>query len=215
MTVVRTLHGAGNAPGIVPLPRDAPVDALEADAWVVRGRLILQHDRPVGAYRVALHERGLRLRPRPGTLEGLLRAAEGRAISLDVRAWWRDPTPDVFRVLSAFDADTRASIRFTCESWSLAERLRAWVPDIAAGYSVRSELQLRRFIEGRIAGEIPEVPVSVRHTLLRAADEVQALRRFSPRVTVWTVDDIARARELAGWGADEVVSNRLEVLAAL
>lgn len=215
MTVVRTLHGAGNVAVPQPLAPEAPVDVLEADAWVIRGRLVLQHDRPVSAYPVGLHQRGVRLRAKPGSLEALLAAASGRAVSLDMRAWLNDPAPDVFRALDELDVDTRASLRFTCESWSLAERLRAWLPDMPAAYSIRSEAQLRRFIEGRLAEVIPEVGVTVRHSLLHAPGEVAALRRFTPRITVWTVDDLERARALAAWGVDEVVSNRLEVLGGL
>ena len=215
MTVVRTLHGAGNVAVPTALPAEAPVDALEADAWVIRGKFVLQHDRPVGAYPLGVHARGVRFGARPGSLEALLVAASGRAITLDVRAWRNDPAPDVFRALDELDASARASVRFTCESWGLAERLRAWLPDIPMAYSIRSEAQLRRYIEGRLAEVIPEVGVAVRHSLLRAPGEVEALRRFTPRITVWTVDDLERARELAAWGVDEVVSNRLDVLGGL
>ncbi len=215
MTVVRTLHGAGNVAAPEALAPTAPVDVLEADAWVIRGRLVLQHDRPVSAYPVGLHQRGVRFRPKPGSLEALLLAASGRAVSLDMRAWLNDPAPDVFRTLDELDAPTRGSLRFTCESWGLAERLRAWLPDIPVAYSIRSEAQLRRFIEGRMAGAAPGADITLRHSLLHASGEVEALRRFTPRITVWTVDDLERARELAAWGVDEVVSNRIEVLGGL
>jgi glycerophosphoryl diester phosphodiesterase len=55
----------------------------------------------------------------------------------------------------------------------------------------------------------------VRHSLLHHAAEVEALRRRSSRVGVWTVDDVDRALELASWGVDEITSNSLSVLAAL
>lgn len=215
MTVVRTLHGAGNVAAPTALLPEAPVDVLEADAWVIRGKIVLQHDRPVSAYPVGLHQRGVRFRAKPGSLEALLAAASGRVVSLDMRSWLNDPAPDVFRALDDLAAPMRASLRFTCESWSLAERLRAWLPDIPTAYSVRSEAQLRRFIEGRMADSISEVDVTLRHSLLHAPGEVEALRRFTPRIAVWTVDDLERARELASWGVDEVVSNRLEVLGGL
>jgi glycerophosphoryl diester phosphodiesterase len=215
MTVIRTLHGAGNVRSPRPLPADAPVDALEADAWVVRGRIVLQHERPIGGLPLALHQRGVRLRPQPGTLEALLAAAGKRTLVLDVRSWVNDPAPDVFRALAQLDGAARTTITFSCEAWQLADRLRAWMPDARAAYSIRSEPQLRRFIEGRAAGTLPAADVAVRHSLLHDYAEVQALRRFTPRVSAWTVDDAARARALAAWGVDEVVSNRVEVLAAL
>jgi hypothetical protein len=57
--------------------------------------------------------------------------------------------------------------------------------------------------------------VAIRHSLLLDAPTVEALREHTPRIAAWTVDDVDRAIDLASWGVDEVVSNRLHVLNAL
>lgn len=214
MPVVRTLHRAGNRARL-PTLAGAPVDAIEADAWVVRGQVVLQHARPLGPLPISLHRRGLFLEPPRRTLEALWAKLDARvALVLDVRAWVNDPAPDVFRAVSGLPSEDNR-ISFACEAWAIADRLSAWLPQRRAAYSIRSEPQLRQYIEGRAAGALPEAPVAMRHTLLHDPSELRALRRFAPRVSVWTVDDISRARALASWGVDEIVSNRIGVLAAL
>ncbi len=214
MTVVRTLHRAGNRRAVPPLS-DLPIDAIEADAWVVRGQVVLQHARPLGGLPLSLHRRGIFLESQRRSLEGLLAQLDPRLkLVLDVRAWVNDPTPDIFTAIAHRPAEG-PTIAFSSEAWGIADRLGAWLPEHASAYSVRSEAQLRRYIEGRNAGTQAAMPVAIRHTLLRDASEVEALRRFTPRVAAWTVDDVERARALAAWGVDEIVSNRIEVLAAL
>ncbi len=215
MSVIRTLHGAGNARPFCAPTSGLPLDAIEADAWVVGGRVVLQHERPLAPLPLALHRRGFRRVPQSTTLEKLFAAVDrGHALVLDVRAWFGDPAPEIFTALASLPAPA-TSISFTCERWAIADSLRAWLPAHRTAYSIRSELQLRRFVEGRTAGSIPEVPLAVRHTLLHDAGEIAALHRFTPRISAWTVDEVARAQALAAWGVDEIVSNRIEVLAAL
>ncbi len=214
MTVTRTLHRAGNRRALPPLTTQ-PIDAIEADAWIVRGRVVLQHARPIGALPLALHRRGVYFESTRRSLDALLDELDPRLkLVLDVRAWVNDPTPDVFSALARRPAEA-ATIAFTSETWAIADRLHAWLPDHASAYSIRSELQLRRYIEGRAAGTQGAMPVAIRHTLLHDASDVGALRRFTPRIAAWTVDNVERARALAAWGVDEIVSNRIEVLAAL
>ncbi|MFN8638659.1 MAG: hypothetical protein U0360_04195 [Dehalococcoidia bacterium] len=216
MRVVRTLHGFGNAWPVMPLASDLPVDAIEADAWIVRGVAILQHARPVGALPLALHTRGLAIGRGRATLTDLLAAlAPERTLLLDLRAWFNDPAPDLYSALAQLSAGSSPDVVLTCESWGLAERLAAWMPERRIAYSVRSESQLRRYVEGRAAGALPPLGVAVRHSLLHDRGDLEALQRYAPRVAAWTVDDVARARDLAAWGVDEVVSNHIEVLAAL
>jgi hypothetical protein len=220
-TVVRTLHRAGNQRALLALAADDAVDAIEADAWVIGGRVFAHHERPLGGLKVLLHNRGVR-RPREPAVEldDLLEATAGRCtLILDVRSWWNDSTPELTAALA--DAPPEASIALTFESWGAADRARAWLPQYPVAYSVRREGQLRRYIEARIAdlqgaAVAPDaVALAIRHTLLHDRAEVQALRRFTPRIAAWTVDGVERARELASWGVDEIVSNELDVLRAL
>ena len=215
MTVVRTLHRGGNSRDLFALAADDAVDAIEADAWVIGGRIFAHHERPLPGLKVLVHNRGLR-RPRGPAIEldELLEATAGQCVLvLDVRSWWNDSTPELAALLADAPADARIALTF--ESWGAADRARAWLPAHSVAYSVRSEGQLRRYIEGRTRGAQDAVPLAARHTLLHDRAEVEALRRFTPRIAAWTVDDVGRALDLASWGVDEIVSNEIEVLRTL
>lgn len=212
---LRILHGAGNVRALLPLAHHPAVDAVEADLWVRSGRLLAHHARPLAMLPLVLDRSGLHREPRdPVDVAELLEAVGGEAeLVLDLRSWFGDPAPDLAAAL--LPLSDRSHLRVTCESWSIADRLLAWVPDLRVAYSIRSERQLRRYIGGRIAGTLPSTAVAVRHTLLHSAAEVAAIRRWSGHVGVWTVDEAARARELASWGVDALTSNELSVLSAV
>lgn len=215
MPVTRILHRGGNRRSTFATAAHPAVDALEADAWVHRDELFLHHDRPLGPLPIML--RGPRPIRRPRdltTLDELLSAVGDRVgLVLDLRSWFGDPAPDLARVL--LDMPRRERVSVTCEAWPIADRLRAWLPDLTVGYSVRSARQLRSFERGRAAGTQAPTPVAIRHTLLRDAADVARVRAAAGHVTAWTVDDVDRAIELSAWGVDAIVSNRLTVLNAL
>jgi hypothetical protein len=215
MTVTRTLHRAGNRRELFALAADESVDAIEADVWVIGGRMFAHHERPLHGLNVLVHNRGLRI-PRGPAIEfdDLLEATAGRCVLvLDVRSWWNDSTPELAALVSDAPADARLALTF--ESWGAADRARAWLPVHSVAYSVRSERQLRRYIEARTQGRQDAVPLAARHTLLHDRADVEALRRFTPRIAAWTVDDVDRALDLASWGVDEIVSNEVAVLRAV
>ena len=215
MPVTRVLHSGGNFRHLHPLAAHPAVDAIEADVWVRSGRLVAHNGRPLGTFPLMLHSDGVSFPPfNPVRLDELVQAAEGLcALAVDLRSWFGDPAPDCARELMALR--DRIAVSVTCESWTIADRLRAWVPDLRVAYSVRSEQQLRRYVGGRSEGSIEAVPVAVRHTLLHSAAEAASLRGLAGHVAVWTVDEIDRAIELVRWGVDEIVSSHLDVLNAV
>ena len=214
MPVTRVLHGAGNLRALLPLVAHPAVDAIEADVWVHGDRVYAHHNRPLGTLPFTIGKRGPHALHDAVPLEAILEAVAGRAdLVIDLRSWFGDPAPDLVRALAALPG--RAHLRVTCEAWAIADRVRAWQPEIAVAYSVRSEQQLRGYLAGRDAGRIAETAVVVRHTLLHSSDEVAALRARAGRVGAWTVDDAGRALELVAWGVDDLVSNRLTVLNAI
>lgn len=210
--VKRVLHSAGNYRDQHHLAKHFVVDALEADLWVRNGFLVAHHDRPLGPIPLMVNQSGLSFAPRsPLRLEELVSGVFRHSdLVLDIRSWFRDPVPDTARELLTIDDRSRLSI--TCESWSLADRLRAWIPDLMISYSLRSERQFREYVAGRIDGSIDGTAVTVRHTLLQSEVEVAALRSQAERISVWTVNDADRAIELVSWGIDEIVSDNLQVL---
>lgn len=215
MPVTRILHRGGNLRATFIAAQHPAVDALEADVWVRSGELYLHHDRPLGALPFLL--RGPRLLRRPHdltTLAELIEAVGDRVnLVLDLRSWFGDPAPDLARVLMSVDPHEHVSV--TCEAWPIADRLRAWLPALTVAYSVRSERQLRRFEAERAAGTRPQTAIAIRHTLIETARDFARVRAAAGHVTAWTVDDIDRALELAAWGVDGIVSNRLTVLNAI
>ena len=211
MTLQRILHRAGNDLALLPLSRHPAVDAIEADIWSIGGHLVAHHERPLGRSHFGLHRRGVR-RLLPVPFEALLEVIEDAALVLDLRAWGGDPAPDLARLLEPLD---RSRLRVTCEDWHLANRVRAWLPDLDVAYSIRDERQLRAYLAGRDAGTIEPMPVVIRHTLLHTSDEVAALRLRAGDIGVWTVDDAARALDLQAWGVDRITSNRITVLNAV
>lgn len=214
MTVTRILHRAGNVASLLVLARHPAVDAIEADAWVHGDRILVHHERPLGPVPLLVGWGGLRRRSSALQLETVLEATAGCAdLVIDLRSWLGDPAPDLARAL-AVESD-HARVRVTCEDWSIADRVRAWLPGVRIGYSLRTEAQLRAYLAGRDAERIPETAVAVRHTLLHTADEVAVLRERARRVNAWTVDDVDRALQLASWGVDEITSNHVTVLNAL
>lgn len=215
MGVTRILHAAGNYRETLPLARLAEVDAIEADIWLRSGDVFVNHARPLGPLPYTLGSDGLRRNDADRVNVGeLLAAVEGCAqLVLDLRSWFGDPAPDIMRALHPLK--DRSHLLVSCESWAIADRLRVWLPDLRVAYSIRSEGQLRRYIQGRMGDGLLETSVMVRHTLLRSAGEVESLQRWAAGVGVWTVDDVDRARQLVAWGVDSLTSNELAVLAAL
>lgn len=214
MTVTRILHRAGNASTLLAFARHPAVDAIEADMWVHGNALLAHHERPLGPLPLLVGWHGFRRRSDALPLEVILEATAGHAgLVIDLRSWFGDPAPDLARALASHE--DRARVQVTCEDWSIADRVRAWLPDVRVAYSIRSEAQLRNYLAGRDAGRLPETAVAVRHTLLHSPDEVALLRERAHRVNAWTIDDAQRALELAAWGVDEITSNHVTVLNAL
>jgi glycerophosphoryl diester phosphodiesterase len=209
------LHRGGNIRSSLHHARSAHVDAIEADVWVHAGQLIAHHDRPLRPLPFVLGPRGVRREPRePLGVHEVADGVEGHAaLFVDLRSWFGDPAPDVARALLPLLG--HLDVRVSCESWAIAERLRAWLPELPVAYSVRSERQLRHYFVRRLEGSLPPTAVAVRHTLLHSSVEVEALRAQAGWVNAWTVDDAMRARELGSWGVDAVTSNHSNVLAAL
>lgn len=218
MTVLRILHGAGNVRDLLPLATHPAVDSIEADIWVRGDRLVAHHDRPLGPLPLTIGPRGIHRELKdPVHLREILDAIGDlqphTRVVLDLRSWIADPAPDLARELRRLP--NRRHVSVTCEAWQIADRLRAWVPDLSVAYSVRHERQFRRYMyEANLDGTPPR-PVAVRESLLHSAAELHSLQRAARFVTAWTVDDVDRALELAEWGVDAVVSNHVTVLNAL
>lgn len=214
MSVTRILHRAGNFRDSLRYVTHPGVDAIEADIWVWNGHLVAHHDRPLGPLPFTFGWDGFHRRPREIHLDELLATVQGHAgLYIDLRSLFGDPAPELVREVARLE--DRSHVKVTCESWSIADRLRVWMPSLRVAYSVRSEKQLARYLKERRAGVMPQTAVVVRHTLIESPADLEELRELSGEVGVWTIDDIDRAIELASWGVDELTSNNLTVLNAI
>lgn len=213
MTTTRILHRAGNFRDMLHMAEHPAVDAIEADIWVMGGRLYAHHERPLGP--LLIGRAGITRNSHRVPLEVILEAvAEKSDFVIDLRSWFGDPAPDLARTLMTTLHDFR-HIHVTCESWIVSDRLREWLPALDVAYSIRSPKQLARYLAEVDTGRRQRTPVTVRATMLTSPALIEALKQRAGRVGAWTIDDVERAQELKDWGVDQLVSNRIDVLNAL
>lgn len=222
-TPLRILQGAGNTRDLLSFVAHEAVDGVSADVRVQNREVFAGvPDGLFGLGRLASRLLPARLSvARPGsaeperiTLDELLRAVDGRSrLLLRVHGAMEDPAPEIARVLYPL-ADC-SHLLICAEDWALADRLLAWLPGLRIAYLVTTEGPLRRYVQGRLDGSQREVPLLVRDDLIHTPDEAQSLRGRAGALGAWAVGSPARALELAGWGIDVVVSESVEVLAAL
>lgn len=212
--VLRILQGAGNFRDTLLLARHEVVDGISADLWVRDGEAFVHHARRLGPLRFTVSRAGVRRYERDRiAVEDVMRAAEGRLLLLDVRTEGGDPAPEIARIV--YPLHDRSRIVVACEDRGLMDRLRAWQPDLPVAHALPTEGALRRYIQGRINGSLPAMPVLVPETLLHTRLELESLSTHAASVGVRNVRTPARATELATWGADLLMGATLEVLAAV
>ena len=211
---LRILHRAGNFHRLLALASHPAVDAIESDIWIRYGETRAHHGRALPLVPLLLDGKRIKRDPPPLGVHDLIEAmTETSALVLDLRSWFGDPAPDLARVL--LPLPDRSRIIVTCESWDLADRVRAWIPGIRVAYSVRTERQLRRYVQARLDGSLPRTGVTVHFPLLQDRLVVASLRHHAGWVGAWTVDDPQHAHDLTRWGVDAVTSNSLDLLGAL
>ena len=212
--VLRILQGAGNFRDTLLLARHEVVDGISADLWVRDGEAFVHHARRLGPLRFTVSRAGIRRYERDRVaVEDVMRAAEGRLLVLDVRSEGGDPAPEIARIV--YPLHDRSRIVVACEDRGLMDRLRAWQPDLPVAHALPTEGALHRYIQGRINGSLPAMPVLVPETLLHTRLELESLSTHAASVGVRNVRTPARAADLAAWGADLLMGGTLEVLAAV
>jgi glycerophosphoryl diester phosphodiesterase len=113
-----------------------------------------------------------------------------------------------------------ADVRPPPGSWVASKHRGSLAIAQAAGWptmlSIGDQRALRDLLAGsRLDAGQPADALAVRHTLLTREVFDQLVRSGHPPVIAWVVDDVRRARELAGWGAFGITSDNREVFAAL
>ena len=189
----------------------AGATVFEIDIQIVGDDLVVSHYLPVHPRLPRLRrDRGRFTVRRRGRLEPALAAAvealpAGAEILLDLKA---DTGPAAHALVDRVIANGPDPARCyaSTKGWATLPALtgagyRTW-RTIADPAALRAALALP---------ELPDHAVTVRHTLL-TPEVMTALRERVPRVMTWTVNDVARARQVMELGVDGVTTDSLEVL---
>ena len=231
---LRIAHGHGNSRDHLALALDGPADYIEADVWYQGSRLAVRHEHKLGPLPILFDEKPENPSERgPGRvglplgrwyvklqigglyLEDVLTLARGRRrVMVDVKGSRRGREATFARALSRSVrlAGMGDAVTFCGQNWSVLQRLRLIDPDLRIHYSIGTEPQLAAFRRVRQDETLRGVCL---HQGLVDAQLIDTLKRRSLAIWTWTVDDLARARELVAMGVDGIISNRLDVLEAL
>jgi glycerophosphoryl diester phosphodiesterase len=178
---------------------------VEADVQLVGRRAVLRHPST--------------LRGRELSWEPWARAAAFRRVTLAELLAAAGPATEVMLDLKGTDPRLADQVRRDIGPWLATRRLavcgRAWhllepfeaIPGVRVVRSAGTAEELLHLLGRRVRAD----GVCVREHLL---DErlVELLRDRAGRVLAWTVNGPLRARELAGWGVDGLVTDDLRLL---
>jgi glycerophosphoryl diester phosphodiesterase len=210
--VRRIAHRAGN--GSVPLQAAvrAGVDWIETDLWYQYGRLVARHERAV--WRLPFVYDSWRLRPhfRPLYLPEIIDATTpGPGLFLDFKGRQRPLAGAVVDVLRAHDVVGRAAV---CgQFWPPLDEIGRLEPRIRLYYSLGRPEHVVLF-QARLEQGLKPAGVSIARWLLtNELGEKFAARGLE--VYAWTVNEPALALELVARGATGIISDNLDLLAAL
>jgi glycerophosphoryl diester phosphodiesterase len=199
--------------------RAAGADGIELDTMPCRsGELVVFHDddlqRLAGRAEkiAALSLAELRKVRLPGdtrisTLAEVLDATRDLEVNVEIKspgAGKAGAAPaEVARLVRAHRAADRVLVS-SFDPWALVQ-IHGLAPDLATGFLFHAgETMVAR--RGWLAPWVGASAMHPEHVLCTAVT-VSAWRRAGYAVNVWTVDDPARLRELAGWGVDGVFTN--------
>lgn len=203
-------HRAANEAALLRKAEEAGVDVVEADIWPYRGRLEVRHLKTMGPVPLLWD----RWKLTPGwtkrlVLDDLLESGAGPHLMLDLKGQNREASQ---RILATVRGAMPGQAFTVCSrSWSLLEAF-AEVPGVNVVHSVGSTAQLAAIWKRLRA--FPGSGISI-HQRLLTPELVAKLRERVPVVMTWPVNDETRMWQLIEWGANGIISDRLDVLEKL
>jgi len=205
-------HRAGNSLTGLQAANTLGVDVVECDVHHHRGRLEARHLRTAGPLPFLWDQWELASAraPRLGLLELLLAGRHGATFMLDLKGHDDATGTSVARLLHEV-ADDRPVL--VCgRYWPAVERV-AVLPFVRTVLSARKPAELAR-LQQRLADGPPVHGVSVHRSLLEPG-LVARLRRQVDTVMTWPVDDVDALDATLALGANGIISDEAEVLAAV
>lgn len=194
--------------------RDVQADYLEVDLWVHRGRFEARNERRIRHTSILFEKWYLRrLRgDHYGLVEMMEAAAETEAgIFLDIKNGGARAAELLRRVIDDVDGPPPRIVA-SSQQWKALRAIAEVCPEVDSYYSIDVAAKLDLFLSVSERDERPR-GVSCRHTLL-TMHVVERLHARGLQVVAWTVDDLERARVLAGWGVDGLTTHRVAEFAA-
>lgn len=202
-------HMAGNTARQVRAAIEEVADFVEVDLWAHRGRLEARHERALYPLPLWFEEwTTVRRAPsQPFTLQELLVETAGKTgVFLDLKNGRDQPSR---LVRSALDAapNSIGPVVASSQRWGVLRGLREKAPEVELYYSidVQAKLDLFRSVVDR---DLRPAGVSCRHSLLHEG-LVSEMYDRGLKVVAWTVDEPARAADLASWGVDGITTHRV------
>ena len=201
-------HRAGNDLSLLRKAEELGIELVEADVRLWRRRLEVRHRKTLGPIPILWDrcEVANPLAPRL-SLGELLDAASSRTeLLLDLKG----SNPRLSNlVLAELERDRRVTV--CARSWRLLEPF-ADRENVTVVYSVGTRRELARL--RRRVGDRRLDGVSIHERLVDASNATQ-LRQLSAVLMSWPVNTVQRARELAALGVDGMITDNLELAAAL
>jgi len=233
LRVVRIAHAYGNRRDTLRRALQAPVDMIEADIWRQAGDLHVRHElrlgpfplladrRPdgpkIGPYAIPLPGRHyLRLDVNPLTLRELLRTVAGtKRLLLDVKSLDRSEA-QLFATILARQIQEHDAVGWVAvcgQYWPVLDRLRKIAPHVEVRYSMQSQDQWDGY-QHRLTRGRATTRVCIHHRFIDGT-KAEFLEAHAIDTYCWTVDDPGEADVLVQRGVDGIISNNLDLLAAL
>jgi glycerophosphoryl diester phosphodiesterase len=205
-------HQAGNSASGMRAAAQAEADWIELDIWWQNGRLVARHERRLWRLPVLYDKWCLRLALHSLCLEEICALSEdGPRLLLDLKGSDTRLPRDALRILRTRHALGRAAL--CSQNWSLLDRAIGIEPALEVLYSLETARQFAALRE-RSAGENSIGAVSCQERLL-TRDAIDWMQARNVAIFAWTVNDSARAWQLAELGVAGIISDRLDVLASL
>lgn len=196
-------HRAANDLAALRRAEATGVDLVEADVWYWRGRLEVRHLKTLGPLPLLWDRWRLEgAWRRRLLLDALVRAAQPTTeFMFDLKG--RDPAlpPLLLATMERLAAGRRYTV--SSQSWRLLEPFRA-VDGVRVVHSV-GNVRMLRALPRRLGGHAAAA-VAIDHRVLTPA-RAEALRRITPTLFAWSVNDVRRANELVTWGVNGLISD--------
>jgi glycerophosphoryl diester phosphodiesterase len=212
VTALAIAHRAGNSLAGLHDANALGVDVIECDVHHHRGRLEVRHLKTAGPLPFLWDrwELASARAPRLGLRELLEAERHGTTFMLDLKGRSGSAGIAVARLLHELGGDR--PVLACCRYWPSVEVVSE-LPFVQPVLSARNRVEVAR-LRARLTGGRPVHGVSVHRSLLDEA----LVAWFRDRVQVvmtWPVNDAATMREVLALGANGVISDERDVLAAL